>query len=155
MKKNKFYLREDQLDLINFIKVLYGEKILIFFISIIFGLAGYLYASFLPQKLKTEITIKNPPIQLFERYNFLIPNNNQNNLIPNNNQNNITAQFNFDFELNFLSQDNLKSFIEENSELNNFKEYLKLNNISIKEYFAKDKFGKAKQKNINMPNKYF
>ena len=55
MKKNNSYLADDEIDLADFIKSLWREKILILSISIIFGLAGYLYAITQPQELKTEI----------------------------------------------------------------------------------------------------
>ena len=66
MKKNNTYLADDEIDLGNIIKSLWKEKILILSISIIFSLLGYFYALSKPQEFKTVITIKNPPIQIFE-----------------------------------------------------------------------------------------
>jgi LPS O-antigen subunit length determinant protein (WzzB/FepE family) len=148
MKKNNTYLADDEIDLGNLIKLLWKEKILILSISIICGLAGYLYASFFqPQEFKTEIQLRNPPSQLFEPYSFLIYNNNNNN-------NNIAGQFIFDFKLNFLSLDNVESFLEESRNFDNFKRYLKSKNITAKKYF-KDQLSEVKEKNIIIPNKYF
>jgi LPS O-antigen subunit length determinant protein (WzzB/FepE family) len=151
MKKNNTYLADDEIDLGDIIKSLWREKILILSISIVFGLAGYLYGSFKPEEFKTEIKLKNPPHQLFEPYTRVFTNNYNNN---NNNNNNITGQFISDFKLNFLSLDNLQSFTEESKEFDNFKEYLKSRNISVKKYF-KNKIDEVKEKNLIIPNKYF
>jgi LPS O-antigen subunit length determinant protein (WzzB/FepE family) len=156
MKKNNTYLADDEIDLADLIKSLWREKILILSISIICGLAGYLYASFQPQEFKTEIQLKNPPTQIFEPYNLFninlsISNNNNKN---NNNNNNIVEQFISDFKLNLLSLDNVQKFIEESREFDNFKGYLKSRNISANEYFV-NKIGEVKEKNIIIPNKYF
>jgi LPS O-antigen subunit length determinant protein (WzzB/FepE family) len=148
MKKNNSYLADDEIDLKDLIKLLWREKILILSISIICGLAGYLYASFKPEEFKIEIKLKNPPSQLFEPYAYLLTNNN------NNNSNNAVGQFITDFKLNLLSLDSLEIFVEESRELDNFKKYLKLRNISTKQYFA-NKLGEAKEKNMIIPNTYF
>jgi LPS O-antigen subunit length determinant protein (WzzB/FepE family) len=84
MKKNNSYLTDDEIDMGDLIKSLWREKILILSVSIICGLAGYLYASFQPQKFKTEIILNNPPSQLFEPYNDIFNNKNMNNNYNNN-----------------------------------------------------------------------
>jgi LPS O-antigen subunit length determinant protein (WzzB/FepE family) len=149
MKKNNPYLADDEINLGDLVKTLWREKILILSISIICGLLGYLYASFKPEEFKTEIKLKNPPSQLFEPYTQVFTNNNSKS----NSNNNITEQFISDFKLNFLSLDNLQSFIEEGREFDNFKEYLKLRNISAKRYFV-NKINQVKEKDLIIPNKY-
>jgi LPS O-antigen subunit length determinant protein (WzzB/FepE family) len=155
MKKKTTYLVDDEIDLIEVIKLFWREKTQILSISIICGLAGYLYALFQPQMFKIEIQINNPPSQLFEPYNSLFeinPNPNPNNNIIN--PPNIMGQFISDFELKLLSSDNLEDFVEESGEFGNFKGYLKSKNISVKKYFE-NKFHKAKQGNEIIPNKFF
>jgi LPS O-antigen subunit length determinant protein (WzzB/FepE family) len=156
MKKNNSYLADDEIDLGNLIKLLYKEKILILSISIICSLLGYFYGLSKPQELRTEITLKDPPTQIFEPYNL---SNNNNNLSNNNNNNNLSnnvaGKFISDFKLNLLSLDNVKKFIEESSESDNLKGYLKSRNISVEQYFRDNKFGEVKEKNIIIPNKYF
>ncbi len=157
MKKNNSYLADDEIDLGDIVKSLWKEKILILSISIICGLLGYFYGLSKPQEFKTEIILKNPPIQIFEPYNLLnnnLNNNNpsnnnlsNNNLSNNNLSNNITGQFISDFKLNLLSLDNVQNFIEESREFDNFKGYLKSKNISV--------IGEVKEKNIIISNKYF
>ena len=93
MKKNNSYLADNEIDLGNIIKSLWKEKILILSISIICGLVGYFYGLSKPQELRTEITLKNPPTQIFEPYSLL-------NFYNNNNNNNISGQFISNFKLN-------------------------------------------------------
>jgi len=152
MKKNNPYLADDEIDLGDLLRTLWREKILILFISIICSLLGYLYAYFKPEEFKTEIKIKNPPPQLFAPYSQFFTSNVNNNKV--NNNNSIAGQFISDFQLNFLSLDNLEIFVEESRDLDTFKTYLKSRNISAKQYFEK-KFGEAKEKNIINPNTYF
>jgi LPS O-antigen subunit length determinant protein (WzzB/FepE family) len=146
MKKNNSYLVDDEIDLANFIGLLWREKITIFSISIVCGLVGYFYASFQPQEFKTEITLKNPPFQHFEFYSSVLSNNNSNNF---------DEQFISDFKLNFLSPDNLEKFVEESGGYDNFKGYLRSRNITVKQYFEDNKLGQVKEKNQIIPNKYF
>ena len=161
MKKNNPYITDDETDLGDLVIRLWREKILILSISIICGLAGYLYASFQPQEFRTEITLKNPPTQIFEPYNLLninLNNNNNSNSNSNSNSSNIAGQFISDFKLNLLSLDNVQNFIEESREFDNFKGYLKSRNISVKQYFiglGGQKLSEVKEKNIIIPNKYF
>jgi LPS O-antigen subunit length determinant protein (WzzB/FepE family) len=150
MKKNNPYITDDEIDLGDLVRILWREKILILSISIIFGLLGYLYASFEPEEFKIEIKIKNPPSQLFEPYTQVFTNNSNSN----SNSNNITGQFISDFKLKLLSLDNLEIFVEESRDLDIFKKYLKSRNISTKQYFVK-KLGEVKEKNIVIPNTYF
>ena len=152
MKKSNTHLTDDEIDLGDLIRKLWKEKILILFISIIFGLLGYFYQLLKPHEFISEITLKNPPTQIFEPYNlFNIYTTNNNN----NNNNNIVLQINSDFKLNLLSLDNVQNFIEESREFDNFKRHLKLRNISAKEYFANEKIGEVKENKIIIPNKYF
>ena len=141
MKKSNTYLVDDEIDFRDLIKKLWKEKILILSISIICGLLGYFYVLLKPQEFKSEITLKNPSRQIFETYKLL--------------NSNILEEFNSNFNLNFLSLDNLQSCIEESIEFDNFKEYLKSRNISAKQYFIGKSFGGVKEKNIIIPNKYF
>jgi LPS O-antigen subunit length determinant protein (WzzB/FepE family) len=143
MKKNNPYITDNEIDLGALIRALWKEKILILSISIICGLLGYLYASFKPEEFKAEIKIKNPPLQLFEDYTHLFLKDG----------NKINEQFISDFKLNFLSLDNVESFVEESRDLDDFRRYLKSQNISVKEYF-REKLVEAKEKNIIIPNTY-
>jgi LPS O-antigen subunit length determinant protein (WzzB/FepE family) len=156
MKKNNTYLTDDDKELVDFIKSLWREKILILSISIICGLAGYLYASFQPQEFKMEIQLKNPPPQLFERYIYIFNNSNYDYIFndSNNKNNGLYEQFINEVSLNFLSLSNVESFIEESREFDNFKRYLKSRNIYIKNYFE-GKFDAVQKGKLIIPNRYF
>ncbi len=161
MKKNNSYLVDDEIDFDNLIGLLWREKITILSISIVCALLGYLYAFFQPQKFKTEITLKNPPYQLFEFYSSVLSHNDSNSNSNssssnnNNNSNNLAGQFIYNFKLNFLSLDNLEKFVEERVGLDNFKGNLRSRNITVKQYFEYNKLGQVKEKNQIIPNKYF
>jgi LPS O-antigen subunit length determinant protein (WzzB/FepE family) len=138
MKKNNPYLTDDEIDLRDLIKSLWREKILILSISIIFGLAGYLYATFQPQEFKTEFEVKYLPYQLSKYYKVA-------------REEEIITSFN----LNFLSLSNMEGFLRESREFDNFKEYLKIRNINPKKYFNAKKFGPVKEEKQVAQNKYF
>jgi LPS O-antigen subunit length determinant protein (WzzB/FepE family) len=156
MKKNNSYLADDEINLGDLIKSLWRKKILILSISIICGLSGYLYGSFQPQEFKSEIKLKNPHPLLFEAYNTIGNTNINANTNTNANAYNtmIFGQYTSDFKANFLSLDNLQTFLEESREFDNFKGHLKSRNISTKDYF-KNKVGEVKVKNLIIPNQYF
>lgn len=140
MKKNNPHTTDDEIDTTDLIRAFLREKILVLSISIICGLAGYLYASFKPQMFTTEIKIINPSIQIFEPYN---------------DGKNISGQFIDNFKLNFLSLDNIQNFIEESREFDNFKRYLKSRNISLRQYFVIHKFSQAEVKENSIVNIFF
>ena len=136
MKKNNIYLTKNEIDLRDFIKSVWREKILILSISIFCGLLGYLFAFYKPQDFKISIKLKYPHYQLFQNYTSTFDF-----------KNNLDAQFIPTFKVNFLSLDNLQSFLNESREFNDFKEYLKSRNISAKKYFL----GRINQeKNLNL-----
>jgi LPS O-antigen subunit length determinant protein (WzzB/FepE family) len=141
MKKNNSYIADYKIDLGDLARTLWRGKILIFSISVICSLLGYLYTSFEIKKFKTEIKLQNPSRQLLEPYDHVTTEN-------------IFEKFISNFESNLLSLDNLEIFVEESRDLDNFKAYLKSRNISNKQYFA-NKLQKKKEKNIIIPNTYF
>ena len=137
MKKNNTFIADDEIDFSDLIRIFWREKILILFISIIFGLLGYLNTEPVETLHKIKIKLKNPPFQLFEQYIYTSTNN-------------IADQFISDFELKLLSLDNLENFVEESRDLDTFKKYLKSINIPVKQYFTNN-IEKAKES----PNTYF
>jgi LPS O-antigen subunit length determinant protein (WzzB/FepE family) len=149
MKKRNNYLADDEIDLSELIKKLWKEKILILSISIICGLLSYFYASLKPQEFKTEITVRNPPKEIFEPYT---------NYLTTVTTTTANEQFISEFKSNFLSIDNIQNFMEQSGEFVNFKRYLKSRNISVAQYFTGEvgeKLGEVKQANIIIPGRYF
>jgi len=147
MKKNNPYLTDDEIDLRDLIKSLWREKILILSISIIFGLAGYLYATFQPQEFKTEFEVKYLPHQLSKYYIVASEEDKETNKT--------IKEIITSFNLNFLSLSNMEGFLNESREFDNFKEYLKIRNINPKKYFNAEKFGPVKEEKQVAKNKYF
>ena len=145
MKKKIPYSADDEIDLDEIINLLWREKILILSISIICGLFGYLYAYFIfTKEFKTEVILRNPPPHLFQPYEIVL------------NKDKATEIFITNFKLNFISLDNLESFVEENRGINNFREYLKSKNITPKKYFVNRLQQDMSYKNsINSLSKYF
>jgi LPS O-antigen subunit length determinant protein (WzzB/FepE family) len=147
MKKNNSYLLDDEVDLREILKKLWKEKILVFFISAVFMVIGYIYAVAQPKYYKSEFTIRNANSLAFEAYISFIEKKYKNQKISDF-QKTIVEDFNNELKFNLLSIDLLLLFIEKNNEINDFKFYLKEKNIGVKEYFHE----KIKLENNN--NKY-
>ena len=144
MKKNNSYL-EDEIDFREIIKTLWHEKILILSISFVFMVAGYVYGALQPKIYKTEIVLREAPSSFFEVYrSFYITEQQQQ-------QQSIAREFNDNFKLNLSSLDTLVQFVEETNTINDFKNHLKDQKISARDYF-KEKFKPAIDKKIQ--NKY-
>jgi hypothetical protein len=148
MKNN---LRTDSLEvyLSNYLRKILKEKILIFFISIICGFLIFFYALDKEKKIYIDITIKDPPQELFEPYVFKFDINNINA-----DSLKLRDKFISGFYSQILSIDTLVSYVEQNKEINNFKEILKNKNMSSTEYFKKERFVNFKEKNKIISNKF-
>ena len=68
MERNSRILEYNKIDLRKIIKTLWNEKILIFSITLIFMVAGYIYSTLKPKIYKTEIIIREVPGYFFEVY---------------------------------------------------------------------------------------
>jgi LPS O-antigen subunit length determinant protein (WzzB/FepE family) len=120
---------------IHFKQIIYKiwkEKLLIFLISIAFSLLAYFLSLSLTKRYSAEIVLNNPPFYLFDDYTSSITkttNDYFNQLL--------TSEIN----KNLLDINNLEKFIDQSTEFNSFKIFLKSRNISVKEYFRKNKIG--------------
>jgi LPS O-antigen subunit length determinant protein (WzzB/FepE family) len=155
MKSKNQTLYDDQIDLREIILTLWKEKFLIFIITLIFTVAGFIYGTLQPKFYKTTITLRLAPAVLFEKYRAFIaiqqqPQQQQQQ--PQQQQTSIASTFNANFELNLLSLDSLTNFVEQNKKLDEFKSYLKKNNIDVRSYF-KNRFEPVI--NTKKDNKYF
>jgi capsular polysaccharide biosynthesis protein len=152
MKRNSRILQDDEIDLSEIIKTLWNEKILILSISLFFMVVGYVYGALQPKIYKTEITIREAPSSLFEAYRPFFSTQQQQQ------QQGIARQFNDNLKLNLSSLDTLVQFVEETNTINDFKNYLKEKNISVKKYFQPQlgtrKFEPVIDKKNNILNKY-
>jgi len=160
MNKSNNYLANDDIDVEEIIRKLWKKKILILFTCVFCMLLAYLYAFSFPKEYKTQITIKNPPSNIFDAYNSIFIYKDSYNLKNPTNQNSsinpvIFGEFILDLNSNLLSLDNLESFLEQSKEMDNFKEFLKIKNVSAKQYFQDNKFGAVREKNQIILNKFF
>lgn len=148
MKNN---LRTDALenDLRNYLRKILKEKILIFSVSIICGFLIFFYALNEEKKIFVSITIKDPPLELFEPYTFKFDIKTVDS-----ESKNFRQRFISEFNDQLLSIDNLVSHAEQNKEINSLKEILKNKNMSLVEYFKKERLVASKEKNKIIPNKF-
>jgi hypothetical protein len=137
-KKNKL-LSDDSIDLLILAQVLWKSKYLIISISLIFMLLTFIHVKSKDNKLNeyfSDIKVKMPSEVLFLDYNSISDKNRKN--------------FITDFNLNILSTNNLVSFIEQNTKIDEFKNFLKANNLTSEIYFY-ERFKKLRQ---DKPNTY-
>jgi LPS O-antigen subunit length determinant protein (WzzB/FepE family) len=145
MKQTKqTILNNNEIDLDELIRQLWKQKIIIFFTSLFFLAAGYLYGTLQPKIYKTEIILLEADSSLFKSYDILL--NKQQK------QQGIAEQFNEEVKLKLLSLDTLFQFVENNNKISNFKNHLKEKDISVKKYF-KGKFQLVVDKK-NIKNRY-
>ena len=123
MKRNKQTIPDDEIDLREIILTLWKEKYLILIITLVFTIGGYVYGTLQPKVYQTTISLFHAPANVFKKYELFIP----------------ASNFNQKFKLNLSSLDNLVNFVEQNKKIDEFKSYLKTNNIKTRDYF-KGKF---------------
>jgi hypothetical protein len=136
-KKKNLDLIEDYIELSGLIRILLQEKFLVIFFTIVFSLLVYLYSYYKNIENKefyAEIKINklNKSFLYDHKLDSLPINDLQNQLQ------------NF-FFLNMLDLKNLDEFVQKNSEIDNFKAFLKSKGSLASKYFAKNRFGLLKQ----------
>lgn len=133
MNLNNKTFNNDEIDLKEIILTLWEKKITILIITLFFTGAGYLYGIFQPKYYEVNVTVRNAPDVLFEGfYKFQFDRQDKSEQ---QREKSIVSLFNEEFRLNFMSLDNLSSFVEQNKKIDEFKSYLKKNNINMKIYF--------------------
>jgi hypothetical protein len=115
------------------------------------------YGSSMPQIYKAEIILREAPPSIFEVYrNFDIIEKPQSQPLSQSqihSRMNIAQEFNDEFKINLLSDENLIQFAENNNKINDFKNNLKEKNISVRNYF-KGKFENVEDVSKQLSNKY-
>ena len=115
---------DDQIDLKEIVLTLWKEKFIILIITLIFTVAGYIYGTLQPKIYQVTITLRDVPEGIFEKYKNLIGKEKLS-----------STEFNNEFKINLASLNNLLSFVKQNKKLDEFKSYLKTNNIETEDYF--------------------
>lgn len=135
--KKKTY-SDYEIDLREFILILWKKKILVFLITLVFTLTGYIYTHLTPKYYQTTITVRDAQIEQFSEYISIIYSNqkyfSQFYYIK---EQTFLSSFKERFKSNLLKSDNLLDFAEQNEKLDEFKSYLKANNVKITDYFQK------------------
>jgi capsular polysaccharide biosynthesis protein len=150
MKKiKKIISNNNEIDLDELIRQLWKQKIIIFFTSLFFLAAGYLYGTLQPEIYKTQIILREADSSLFGNYDNHL---NKKLQQQQQQQQGIAKQFNDEIKLNLLSFDTLVKFVENNNKISDFKNHLKEKEIGIREYF-KGKFELVVD-NKNISNRY-
>lgn len=146
MNSNNQSIADNEIDLREVILTLWKEKFFILIITLIFTVAGYIHGTLHSKVYENTITLRDAPAALFEKYSPFLQQQQQQQQIS------IATNFNNEFKLNLMSLDYLILFIEQNKKLDEFKSYLKTNNIDIKYYFQ-NKFQPITGVNIK-PSQY-
>jgi LPS O-antigen subunit length determinant protein (WzzB/FepE family) len=144
MKPYNSSTQNNEIDLFKLILTISKKKFLIACISLIFGVAGYIYAANQPKIYQSTIVVLDPQVMMFEKYHnfFSYLKNPSNSQI-------IVEAYNIEFKIKLSSTDNFFKFIEQNKKIDQLKSYLKNNNVDLQEYFKK-KFEFKKENNSHL-----
>jgi LPS O-antigen subunit length determinant protein (WzzB/FepE family) len=148
MKKDLYNTDKHEIEIVVFFRSLWSKKNLLFFITSLFSLIGFLYGFFQSDQYKAKITIENVRTSLLDSYAFLYEKN----------ANNIYSEFNTSFKIIFLSRDNLQSYLEQREINKSIDKDLKSNN-DFSAILTEDANGKNKNSSIkdsnDIINKYY
>ena len=133
MKINKSLIKADDIDLLELLRKIYKEKVLLIFVSLLFMVMGYVYGLLQPKIYKTTVLLREAPSYLFlnlrpgaTKQSFF---NAQ--LFP------LAKDFDNEFKIILSSSEYLTRFIEQNNKTNEFKLNYKNKNIEIKKNLKK------------------
>ena len=140
----KIQIPDGEIDLVEIIKKLWKEKILIIGLSLLFAALAYWIATLIPKKFEASVKINRVSSISFESFKSYTASNNVNNV------NNVNVEFFDDFSEQLSSVTNFSDFIKNHSQTNNFTNYLKKNKISLEQYLTNN-FSK-KEINLRLKN---
>ena len=148
LKKDKINLADARL--LNFLNIIWKEKIIVLLTAVAFLMAANFYYLTKPKLLASEIIINDPPFDLFRKYQIEISDKNtkEDNL-----RSDLLASYNSSLIRNLLSADNFSQFIHDDKTFKNFFNNLKSKNISEKTFF-KNSFKQLKIRNNMVKNTY-
>ena len=66
--KNKTKYYDDEIDLVEIIRKLWKEKVLIIGLSLLFGIFAYGYGTTIPQKFEASVKLNQPSIIEFRKF---------------------------------------------------------------------------------------
>lgn len=94
----------------------------------IFAVSGYIYGASKPKVYQTTITLVDAPDSGFINFKSFVSSLDKKDEY-------YSSKFNQYFKFNFTNRRNLSKFFEQNEKLDEYKSYLKKNNMNSKSYF--------------------
>lgn len=153
MKKEKLTFLEEQISIDEILIKFWKKKFYVMVICVLCLLLACLFSYFETKRFKTTIVLKEPPIFLFKKYNFLF---NVNEFTKSSLENSLSLEKNFFFifQRNILSSDNLMQFIKEHKDIYIFKETSRKNYFNEVDFEINKIFPDIKN-NLVENNKFF
>jgi LPS O-antigen subunit length determinant protein (WzzB/FepE family) len=130
MKINKSLIKGDDIDLLEFLRKIYKEKVLLVSVSLLFMVIGYVYGFLQPKIYKTTVLLREAPPYLFH-FN-LRPSAQPLQFSFNAQPFSLAKDFDKEFKIILSSSEYLSRFIAQNNKTNEFKLNHKNKNIEIK-----------------------
>ena len=126
--------KNENIELTELICEIWKNKILVISLSFFLGLIGYLYQLNKEDVYETKITLIDAPTSVFEEYRLFIKvENSKDNRIKK--KRDIASNFNDKFKINLLSHDILYEFAQNYDQIDQFRTYIKKENINLRNYF--------------------
>ena len=149
LKKNT-YTENDEIDLVEIIKNLWTNKVLIIGLSLLFGVLAYGIGTLIPKKFEASVKLNNISIIEFQKFNNFF------NVIGKTNEEFQSLQsFKRDFYNNFKNEvfsiSNFSSFLQTQDDAKSFISLLQNKNSTVSQYLLNDHF-KEKQTNLRIKN---
>jgi len=148
MNPNNKTIIDNEIDLKEIVLTLWKEKYLIIIFTLTFAVAGYIYGTLKPTVYQSTISLRDAPSSIFNKSDLFISQTQQST-----EKISVALNYTNEFKLNLITLDNLIKFFEQNKELDEFKSYLKKNNIKTATYFQ-GKFQAVYGNKGNFLNKY-
>ena len=120
MKINKSLIKADDIDLLELLRKIYKEKVLLISVSLLFMVIGYVYGLLQPKIYKTTVLLREAPSYLFLNHRHGKDFDKE------------FKDFDKEFKVTLSSSEYLTRFIQQNNKTNEFKLNHKNKNIEIK-----------------------
>ena len=139
--------KNDDIELSELLIQIWKNKILVILLCFFLTIIGYLYGSNKEKIYETKVTLIDAPRYVFDEFStFLkIDHDPNENIKPGKKVLNIASDFNDTIKINILSHDYLYEFAQNYDQMDEFKSYLRKENIDLRNYFQ----GKITATDIN------
>lgn len=152
---NKSHYEDLDINIVDIFNAIYKNLLLIFSISVLCASIFYFYGNKKTKIYKTEIVLKLPTVSLFDHLYLLNENKQAHFEIEKKGESNTYhSEYIELFKENFLSIDNIESFLKSHKEFAGYINFLEKNNLTVKQVLTEN-FGTVEFRNQVVPNKYF